>query len=417
MRQYHLALAAELIGTIASGTSPADRLLETAFRERRQMGAQDRRLVAETVYAFLRRRRSVNRAVGSEGGDMDRAAAAAALELGLGARALASAGYAGDATALVTRLRQPAPPDLPFAERADLPDWLAGRFLEAFNEDEALAAARALNQPAPLDLRVNTVRVSRDQLAASLASAGIDSQPTPYSPWGLRRATRAPLNATSAFRDGWFEVQDEGSQLVSLLVEPVPGERVCDFCAGAGGKTLHLAALMENRGTVYAFDTSPRRLANLTPRSRRAGLSNIRANEIRDENDTRVKRLRGGLDRVLVDAPCSGTGTLRRNPDIKWRALDLPALTARQKMILEAAARLVRPGGRLVYATCSLLREENEDLVSGFLGGHEAFRIVPVNDVLKRHDIPLKLDGEYLRMFPHRHGTDAFFAAVFERIT
>jgi 16S rRNA (cytosine967-C5)-methyltransferase len=415
VRHHHLFLAAELIGKILSGTSPADRVLEFAFRSRRQMGAQDRRLVAETVYAYLRRRRTVDRAVGIAGGDMDRAAASAALELGLGARALTSAGYIGDAAALVARLRQTASPEPPFGERADLPDWLAERLLASFGEDEALSLARALNHPAPVDLRVNTLRADREQLAASLAAAQVETKPTPFSPCGLRRPARAPLNATTAFREGWFEVQDEGSQLVSLLVEAHAGERVCDFCAGAGGKTLHLAALMENRGTVYAFDTSPRRLANLTLRSRRAGVSNIRATAIRDENDTRIKRLREGLDRVLVDAPCSGTGTLRRNPDIKWRTLDLPALTARQRAILDAAARLLKPGGRLVYATCSLLREENEDIVADFLGRNEEFRLLPVNEVLMRLKVPLQLDGEFLRLYPHRHNTDAFFSAVMER--
>jgi 16S rRNA (cytosine967-C5)-methyltransferase len=333
----------------------------------------------------------------------------------MGARALANAGYAGDAAALVARLREPGPPERSLGERADLPDWLAERLVASLGEQEAMELARALNQPAPVDLRVNTLRTTREQLVARLAEEGIETQPTPYSPVGLRRPARVPLRATAAFREGGFEVQDEGSQLVSLLLEARAGARACDFCAGAGGKTLHLAALMENRGTLYAFDTAPRRLANLTPRSRRAGLSNIRAHAIRDENDARVKRLRDSLEGVLVDAPCSGTGTLRRNPDIKWRALDLSALTARQASILDAAARLVRPGGRLVYATCSLLREENEDIVSGFLGRRRDFRVLPVNDVLARLRLPLRMEGEFLRLFPHRHNTDAFFAAVLAR--
>jgi 16S rRNA (cytosine967-C5)-methyltransferase len=415
LKHFHLSLAAELIGKTLSGGGPADRNLESAFRARRQMGAQDRRVVAETVYAFLRRRRTVERALGSEGSDLDRAAAAAVLDLGIGARALANAGYPGDAAALVARLRSPEPADLSFGERMDLPDWLAERLQELLGGPEAALLARALNQPAPVDLRVNTLRATRAQLAERLAEDGFDAGPTPYSPTGLRRSARAPLNATRAFRDGWFEVQDEGSQLVSLLLEAGPGERICDFCAGAGGKTLQLAALMGNRGTVYAFDTSARRLANLTPRARRAGLSNIRAGVIRDENDARIKRLRGTIDRVLVDAPCSGTGTLRRNPEIKWRALDLPRLTARQNAILDAAARLVRPAGRLLYATCSLLREENEDIVSGFAARHPDYRVVGVNEVLMRLELPLRMEGEFLRMYPHRHNTDAFFAAVLQR--
>jgi 16S rRNA (cytosine967-C5)-methyltransferase len=212
-----------------------------------------------------------------------------------------------------------------------------------------------------------------------------------------------------------FEIQDEGSQLLSLLVEPRRGETVVDFCAGAGGKTLHLGALMANTGSLYAFDTSVKRLERLKPRLKRSGLQNVRTVAIAHERDERVQRLTGKADRVLVDAPCSGTGTLRRNPDIKWRALDLAALAAEQKKILAAAATLVKPGGRLVYATCSLLKEENEDVVAGFLATHSEFERLPVTGILERRHIALAQEGIDLRLTPHRHGTDGFFAAVLER--
>jgi len=215
--------------------------------------------------------------------------------------------------------------------------------------------------------------------------------------------------------DGLIEVQDEGSQLLSLLLEPRRNEMVADFCAGAGGKTLHLGALMANSGSLYAFDVAPRRLDRLKPRCRRAGLHNVRTIAIQHERDSRIQRLTGKFDRVLVDAPCSGTGTLRRSPDIKWRSIDLDRLASAQASILEAASRLLKPGGRLVYATCSLLREENEDIVAAFLSAHADFTVQPVNELLARRQIPLIMDGDWLRLLPHRHQTDGFFAAVLTR--
>jgi 16S rRNA (cytosine967-C5)-methyltransferase len=259
------------------------------------------------------------------------------------------------------------------------------------------------------------LKSTREEVAASLVAEGFAAEPTPWSPAGLRRRDHASLTRTRAFTQGLFEVQDEGSQLLALLVEPRRHEMVADFCAGAGGKTLHLGGLMANTGTVYAFDVSAARLERLKPRLRRADLHNARAIAIRHERDERVLRLAGKMDRVLVDAPCSGTGTLRRNPDIKWRAVDLAALADQQRRILAAAATLVKPGGRLVYATCSLLREENDEVVRDFLAAHPGFRPVPVNEILTRRHIPLTMDDESLRLLPHRHDTDGFFAAVVEK--
>jgi 16S rRNA (cytosine967-C5)-methyltransferase len=231
----------------------------------------------------------------------------------------------------------------------------------------------------------------------------------------LRRATREPLFHTAAFRDGLFEIQDEGSQLLSVLLEPRRHEMVVDFCAGAGGKTLHIGALMANSGTLYAFDTVAKRLEKLKPRLKRSGLQNVRTVAIAHENDERVRRLHGKIDRVLVDAPCSGTGTLRRNPDIKWRAIDLAELTAAQTRILDAASGLLKVGGRLVYATCSLLREENDAVVDAFRARHPQFAPVAAAEILARRNIALAMPDAALRLTPHRHGTDGFFAAVLER--
>jgi 16S rRNA (cytosine967-C5)-methyltransferase len=199
------------------------------------------------------------------------------------------------------------------------------------------------------------------------------------------------------------------------MLEPKRQEMVVDFCAGAGGKTLYIGALMANTGTVYAFDVLAKRLEKLKPRLRRAGLDNVRMVAISHERDARVQRLKGKIDRVLVDAPCSGTGTLRRNPDIKWREIDLPELADMQQRILVAAGEMVKPGGRLVYATCSLLREENEDVVEKFLSAHPEFNMVPAGEILARRHVPLTMNDAALRLYPHRHHTDGFYAVALER--
>lgn len=410
-RPFHFRLIAELLAALDEGRTPADRLMQTAFRERRQMGARDRGLVAETVYHALRHRRRLVRLADSEAPtDL---AACALLDTGLAeAAALPALGWQGDATRLAARVAFGLPKDAPFAERASLPDWLASRLLAQFGEAEAMRLAEALNRPASVDLRINTLKTTRDELAAELTEAGHPCAPTPYSTEGLRMETRRPLFALPAFREGRFEVQDEGSQLVARLLDPKPGERVLDLCAGAGGKTLHIATLMQGRGAVTACDVSARRLMQLAPRLARTGLSNVRTLPIRDENDARLKRLRGSFDRVLVDAPCSGTGTLRRNPDIKWRAIGLDALAQTQAALLDAAAKLLRPGGRLVYATCSLLDEENAAQIDAFLERHPGFARLPAGEVLRAAGIDWHEDGKDLRLSPHRHDTDGFYAAA-----
>jgi len=249
----------------------------------------------------------------------------------------------------------------------------------------------------------------------ALARLGLEAAPTPYSPAGIRLKGKPPVNRHALFLDGSVEVQDEGSQLLAYLLAPRRGEMVADFCAGAGGKTLALGALMRSTGRLYAFDISPKRLAGLKPRLARSGLSNVHPQRIEGVNDARVKRLAGKIDRVLVDAPCSGLGTLRRNPDMKWRQTseDVAELVQKQKSILAAAARLVKPGGRLVYATCSILEEENRGIVEDFLRSAE-FTLRPAGEVLEKSGIRLQTK-DYLELWPHLHGTDGFFAAVLER--
>jgi 16S rRNA (cytosine967-C5)-methyltransferase len=385
--------AAELLAAILSGTSPADAQMERHFRAHPKLGARDRGYIAETVYACLRRRRFLDYL--ASGGATTSAAAEAIVAACLVAlqnesgRALADAGFRGDGASIVERVRTLDMEQLPLGVQLDLPDWLLERLLAQYGEGETRALAAALNQPATLDLRVNTLKATREEAAACLAEAGLPVELAPYSPFGLRRHERAPVFRTRCFEEGLIEVQDEGSQLLSLLLEPKRREMVVDFCAGAGGKTLHLAALMANSGSVYAFDVSAKRLERLKPRLARAGLNNVRSVAIQNERDVRVQRLAGKIDRVLVDAPCSGTGTLRRNPDIKWRAIDMEKLVATQRAILASASTLLKPGGRLVYATCSLLREENDAVVADFLATHPDFAPLPAAEILARRQIVL----------------------------
>jgi len=411
--------ATELLAAILSGTSPADAQMERHFRAHPKLGARDRGYIAETVYACLRRRRLLEYLASgsaSTGATAEAIVAACIVSLQDGnVRTLTDAGYRGDSAAIVERARTLNLDQLPLGIQLDLPDWLLERLLAQYGESETRALAAALNQPATLDLRVNTLKATRAEAAACLAEAGLPVEPTPWSPVGLRRRERAPIFRTRCFKEGLIEVQDEGSQLLSLLVEPKRHEMVVDFCAGAGGKTLHLAALMANSGSLYAFDISATRLERLKPRLARAGIDNVRRVAIQNERDVRVQRLAGKIDRVLVDAPCSGTGTLRRNPDIKWRAINVEELAATQRAILASASTLLKPGGRLVYATCSLLREENEDVVAGFLATHPGFAMVPAAEVLARRHVALIPDSVFLRLLPHRHHTDGFFAAVLER--
>ncbi|MDP2109659.1 MAG: RsmB/NOP family class I SAM-dependent RNA methyltransferase, partial [Thiobacillus sp.] len=316
------------------------------------------------------------------------------------------------------QLKAKSTADLPLAVQADFPDWLMEKLASFMSEADILALARGMQQPAPLDLRVNTLLDKRDEVLHTLVhSDGIAAEITPHSPFGLRLKDKPSLNRNSLFVKGKIEVQDEGSQLVGLLLAPQRREMVVDFCAGAGGKTLLLGALMQNSGRVYAFDVSEKRLNNLKPRLKRSGLSNLHPQLISNENDLKIKRLAGKIDRVLVDAPCSGLGTLRRNPDMKWRQTPegIADLTQKQAAILLAASRLLKSGGRLVYATCSFLPEENQQIVEAFLAQHPEFKLLDTSEILAAQHVVLDT-GKYLQLLPHVHGTDGFFAAVMERV-
>jgi len=401
-----LGHAATALAELLKFARPADQALSAYFRSHRDLGQNDRAFVAETVFAVLRRRRSLEAAAGSAA-PRELVVAALVRVFGLSARAL---GPDADAAA---RVKASAGQSLPAAVQADLPDWLWQRLVSAYGDAEAGAIAKGLLGSAPLDLRVNLVKLTREDALARLAP---DGAATTLSPAGIRMTGKPAINRHALFLEGAVEVQDEGSQLLAYLLAPRRGEMVADFCAGAGGKTLAIAMLMHGSGRVYAMDVSEKRLRELSPRAARAGISNVHPLVLADEDDLRARRLAGKLDRVLVDAPCSGFGTLRRNPDLKWRHGEaaIGELAAKQARILNAAARLVKPGGRLVYATCSILPDENEAVTDAFAAGHAEFKPLACNELLAAQRIPLDT-GERLRLWPHRHGTDGFYAAAFER--
>jgi 16S rRNA (cytosine967-C5)-methyltransferase len=410
LRPTHFGLAQQALAEILRLARPADVVVQALFRERPQMGSRDRAGVSALVYGVLRDFQRLQAQVGA-----DAAALCAAWLLQSGghdASQLAALGY-DDAAVVAQALERFDQTSLSKAQCLNLPDWLHASLLAQYGAEETPALAAALNQPASFDLRVNSLRASREQARARLASEGIASEPTPLSPLGLRLPKRAPLQATRAFRDGWIEPQDEGSQLLGFLLAPKPGEAVVDYCAGAGGKTLALGALMNNQGRLYAFDVSEHRLAKLDPREKRSGLSIVHRHVLDGTTETRLQRLEAQCDAVLVDAPCTSTGALRRNPELRLRTPDLQKFQIQQGQILEAGSRLLRPGGRLVYATCSLSREENEDVVQQFLAGQSDFEIEDAGAVLRTQGI--SYEGGLLKLLPHRHGTDGFFGALLRK--
>lgn len=405
-----------LLGELLHWTYPADATLSHWFRANPNLGGRDRGEVAEAVYDVLRHLRRYRQLAESGSGSAVRRLAILGLAATLG-HAYLEEGLEPDEREWLERVSRIDAATLPRAVRASMPDWLEER-LGRFDDAEALMAA--LNQPAALDLRVNPLKMDREAALAALndgPTARYEPRPMPYSPWGIRVAGRPPVNRWPLFENGSLEVQDEGSQLLALLVAPRRGEMVIDFCAGAGGKTLLLGALMRSTGRLYAFDVSAARLARAKPRFARSGLSNVVPVVIESENDARVKRLAGKAQRVLVDAPCTGIGTLRRNPDLKWRQHPeaLAELAALQGRILASAARCVAPGGRLVYATCSLLAEENEQQIERFLASHPDFVQRDAAQILTERCPELVLTGPTVQLRPDVHGTDGFFAAVFER--
>ncbi len=433
----------EVLAIVREEGRLADRALSHVLRREQSLWSAERRAVAERVYGLLRNERLVERVAGAT--------------LGSGRLATFSSSEA-DAVRLAvwaSLVGAPPPPGLaPSLRRAveaagavrdellaaleplerlslsfSLPDWLVRRLALRLGEPECAKLCDALNRRAPLTLRANLLRGSREELLSALAAEGAMATATRHSPWGTALDARTNAFGLQSFRRGLFEVQDEGSQLLALLCGDPPGRLVVDACAGAGGKTLALAASMRNRGELWALDARADRLELLRPRARRAGAQNVRLLAIPDEGPLppALDRIAGRADVVLVDAPCSGIGALRRNPDARRRLTEesVSEHARRQLSILIRAARLVRPGGRLVYATCSLLWEENEEVVERFLA-RGGFVSVPWQELLPS-PLAQSLAGDLeggpealrsplgLRLWPQRHGTDGFFGAALRR--
>ena len=416
-----LEACAELVKLILKFEHPADAVVARYFRDNRSLGPRERATLAETVYAVLRKKLQFDHFAPSGSGPKERRLAILGFH---GPRDFLKSALTDAEKNWLDQCDAISPADLLERHRHNLPEWLVQPLKEQLG-NEFWPLVESLNQPAPLDLRVNTLTDKRDEVQKELKLAGIAAKLTPFSPWGLRVRDKIALTQLDVYARGAIEIQDEGSQLLALLLDARRGEMVVDFCAGAGGKTLAIGASMRNTGRLYAFDTSGHRLDALKPRLARSKLSNVHPVAIAHERDERIKRLAGKIDRVLVDAPCSGLGTLRRNPDLKWRQSpqSVQEMAHKQAAILQSAARMLKPGGRLVYATCSLLPQENEAIALGFGDANREFSPLPAAQVLSNLKVPGAAglcsgpgDGaDFLRLWPHRQGTDGFFAALWVR--
>ena len=413
---FQLDAVVTAIRTVLPLEYPADAILRRFFRENPMLGAQDRAFIAETVFGILRHRFFLE-SLAELTTPRSLVLAYLVKFQGMNLRELASLTSEAEAKWL-SEIKAIQSDSLSLSVQAEFPEWLVEKLQQFMPDTDILDLGLSLQKPAPLDLRVNTFLAKRDQVLEMLKQDGIEAQETPYSPCGIRLIGKPAINRHALFLSGKIEVQDEGSQLLGYLLAPKRGEMVVDFCAGAGGKSLLLGALMHSKGRLYAFDISEKRLSNMKPRFKRSGLSNLHAQRITHENDNKVKRLAGKIDRVLVDAPCSGLGTLRRNPDLKWRQSpqSIEELKIKQAAILSAAAGLLKPGGRLVYATCSFLPEENQTIIHDFLAAHPQFTLLNCSELLSQQKIPLDT-GEFLQLFPKLHQTDGFFAAALMRTT
>ncbi len=416
-----LDACAELVALTLRFEHPADSVVSRYFRDHRALGPRERATLAETVYTVLRKKLLFDHFAPSGSGPKERRLAILGFH---GPRDFLKSALTDQERSWLDQCDSIKPADLMERHRHNLPEWLVQPLKDQLG-DGFWPLVETLGHSAPLDLRVNALTAKRAEVQKELKQAGITSVPTPYSPWGLRIEGKPALARLDAFTRGAIEVQDEGSQLLALLLDAKRGEMVVDFCAGAGGKTLAIGASMRNTGRLYAFDTSAHRLDALKPRLARSGLSNVHPAAIAHERDERIKRLAGKIDRVLVDAPCSGLGTLRRNPDLKWRQSpkSVEELVAKQTAILQSAARLLKPGGRLVYATCSVLPQENEAIAQAFTAAHPEFTAVMAGDTLAQLKVENAgnlcrggaADNQFLRLWPHLHATDGFFAAIWTR--
>lgn len=429
----------ELLGLILKSNRPADSLMDVFFRSHKYLGSHDRRFIAETTYGTLRHLRRcelilVSALVGFEEVLFDADRTLLLIIAYLSFQGKMQGGHLESVSAklksmqlkeqmsqLIPNLsRTVAVPMNSIVQRIgteySFPDWMVQRFVEQYGEDETQNICSSLNEQAPLSLRVNTLKASVEQCQESLRREGVETLKTSLSPFGLNIVRRMNVFSLQAFQDGWFEVQDEGSQLLPLFIDPKPNAKVLDPCAGAGGKTLEFAALMKNRGEIFATDVNGFRLEELRKRAKRAGAQNIRVQEIQSIENL-ANRYNAFFDIVFIDAPCSGLGTIRRNPGLKWIVTEqtVHEVSEKQKAILHSSATLVKPGGKLVYATCTMLKQENEDVVEKFFIQHPEFIVANSNRIKDKWCVEATAESSFLKLLPHINGTDGFFCAVLEK--
>lgn len=427
----------ELLDLIRPLNGPADTIVTEFFRKRHYLGSKDRRFIADTTFAILRNFALV-RFHARQGLEPFNTSSLPAIAMYISFAIKIQNQASADVLSKVESSWRVSFPKIPCATFVDaivrshlpqtilesplqriammhsFPETIVQEWLERFGATETERLCAALNQPAPTVIRVNTLKATIEECRARLRAEGIESESTRLSPFGLVLNKRINAQASQAFKDGWFEMQDEGSQIISLLLDAKPGETIVDACAGGGGKTLHIAALMRNEGEIHAIDVDEKRLENVRPRLLRAGISIA---HLHRSNDELIDSLRGKADAVLVDAPCSGVGTFRRNPAAKLRfdTQFVDRMVTTQKRVLESSAHFVKPGGRLVYSTCTLLREENEHVVETFLAVQDEFQLMSAASLLREQNIEIEFASAYFTLLPHRTSTDGFFAAVLRR--
>ena len=425
------AIVLELWQQIRIDWSYASDQLSKTFRANKSLSGSSRRAIAEVLYSMIRNLRRIDYALkrGGRVRDKQRDAlrlwATLVLDFAVSpdrAKSVHAAIEWDKVAAVAGAIARERDPVVRLGLAASLPDWLASALIEERPKD-AESLALSLSRRAPMTVRVNTLKTTREQLAAELADAGFETSPGANCETALIFETRTNLFALPAFKRGLFEAQDEGSQLIAELVAPPPKSKIVDFCAGAGGKTLALSALLKNRGRIVATDIRERKLSELRRRAKRAGVDNVATAVMQARKDDPLPPMlepwRRKAERVLVDAPCTGIGAMRRNPETRWRLADgeEQRFATLQLEILERALELVAPGGRLIYATCSLLRTENQDVVQTFLSRHSELSLVLPKDIWgKARATPLCDDSEqFMELRPDVHGTDGFFAAVMRR--
>jgi 16S rRNA (cytosine967-C5)-methyltransferase len=429
----------ELLGIIRASDKPADSLIDTFYRSHKYLGSHDRRFITKATYATLRHLRRcehhLDNALANFPDELlnsDRVLLLLAASLVLFPASQTLTENILEPLVKGTRLKEQLPQIFENLQKTEVlpvenvvnrlavqysfPDWMVEQFIALYGNEEAERLCASMNEAAPLTIRVNTLKADVETCRKELAKQEIETTPVLYSPFGLNVTRRVNMFSLTAFRDGLFEVQDEGSQLLPLLIDPKPNAKVLDACAGAGGKTLELAALMKNRGEIFATDINRFRLEELRKRTKRAGVQNVRVHPI-DSIDELHEKYSGFFDIVLVDAPCSGLGTIRRNPGMKWMVTKemISEIAEKQRMILRSTAPLVKSGGRLVYATCTILHQENEEQIKIFLSEHQDFIPADVSALAEKWNFKNMVSDGFIKLFPHIHGTDGFFCAMLEK--